>query len=201
MQIYPSILERDIATLFRQLNKLLPVFDYAQIDIADGVFVETRTIQIDDIISYLDANPTALNVPLEQKTFEFHLMIENFEPELLKIERLKKYLNIICVIIHVQPFARHNFTVPNTNFKIGMALNPEDTVADHIKSLQLFDIAQIMTVNPGKQGQPFTSTILINSSTSFSSDQSHKQILKTWNRCCLVWRNRHVFLIKTFSKS
>lgn len=160
MQIYPSILETNGVSLIAQLNKLLPIFSHCQIDIGDGIFVQTRTVQLDEIISLFEQNPKIVTVPIEQKTFEFHLMVENFEQEFSKIDQLKKYINVLTVFIHLQPLARHQYAIPNTNFKLGLSLNPEDTIADNIKAIQLFDMIQLMTVQPGLQGQPFLPEVL-----------------------------------------
>lgn len=160
MQIYPSILEANVISLFNQLNKLLPVFNHCQIDIGDGVFVQTRTVQLEEIISLLEQNPKIFTVPVEQKTFEFHLMVEDFEQEFAKIDKLKRYFNVLTVLIHLQPLARHHYAIPNTNFKLGLSLNPEDSVTDNMKAIQLFDTIQLMTVQPGLQGQPFLPDVL-----------------------------------------
>ncbi len=160
MQIYPSILETNGVALFGQLNKLLPVFNHCQIDIGDGVFVQTRTVQLNEIIAIFEQNPKILTIPVEQKTFEFHLMVENFEQEFVKIDQLKRYVNVLMVLIHLQPLARHLYAIPNTNFKLGLSLNPEDTIADNMKAIQLFDTVQLMTVQPGLQGQPFLPDVL-----------------------------------------
>jgi len=160
IRIYPSILEQTVPAFSAQLNKLLPFFDHFQLDIADGILVNNRTITIDDIINHFEQNPADLTNELSLKTFEMHLMVEDFEPALARLEELKKYLNIVGAFIHFQPFARHSFIVPNTAFHIGIVLNPEDSVSDNWKVLHIFDTIQLMTINPGKQGQPFIPEVL-----------------------------------------
>ena len=49
MQICPSILEPTAESLFRTINRLSPFYKYFQIDIADGIFVPNKTVQIEEI--------------------------------------------------------------------------------------------------------------------------------------------------------
>ena len=156
MHIYPSILEKTTEDLFHSITTLLPIFDHFQIDIADGFFVGSRTVQIEDMLEYLKLNP--LNA--DDKTFEMHLMVENYEADILKINELKDYMHVVSVLIHFQPFLRQNFSIPTTPYIIGITLNPEDDVAYNWKAIKSFDTIQLMTVRPGKQGQPFLPEVL-----------------------------------------
>jgi pentose-5-phosphate-3-epimerase len=74
MNIYPSILETDIQELSQDLTRLTPHFNYLQIDLGDGLFIPTKTIQVGDI-------KTLMEYPeweLAYIQFEFHLMMQDY---------------------------------------------------------------------------------------------------------------------------
>lgn len=156
LHIYPSIFELTVEDFLREFSTLLPYFDHFQLDIADGVLVDNRTIQIENIIDAVQKNPLSI----ESKTFEIHLMVEDFEQEMQKVTELKKYLNITSALIHLQPLARRQFNIPQAPYAIGVSLNPEDEVQENWKNLNNFDIIQLMTVPPGKQAQAFVPEVL-----------------------------------------
>ena len=156
IDIYPSILEKTVESFVYQINNLLPLFNHFQIDFADGVFVDNRTVQLDEIIEHMAKNPLSA----EDKTFEVHLMVENYETELEKIDQLKKYVNITCVLVSFQPLTRHNYIIPNTTYPVGLVLNPEDNVNTSWKTLKIFDTLQLMTIVPGRQGNLFVPEVL-----------------------------------------
>ncbi len=144
MIIVPSILEKTPAGLLAQIQKLSPYFSYFQIDIADGIFVPNKTVQIEEI-------PT-----LPPLSYEFHLMVKDYEKEIVKLEKLSLSVKIKIVLIHLSAMQQYNNTTMK-QFNIGIVLNPEDSVASLSKKFNLGDITliQIMSVNPGFQGQPF----------------------------------------------
>ena len=53
MQICPSILEPDADSLVTTINRLSPFYKYFQIDIADGIYVPNKTVQIEEFIELL----------------------------------------------------------------------------------------------------------------------------------------------------
>ena len=86
MLIYPSILEKDAASLSEYLHQLLPVFDHFQLDVVDGDFVPGNTVPLDDVVKKLTKEAT----DFKEKTFEFHLMVRKYDDELKKIKKLGK---------------------------------------------------------------------------------------------------------------
>lgn len=155
MQICPSILEPTAESLFTTINRLSPFYKYFQIDIADGIYVSNKTVQIDDLSHYLSNQVTKLPTNL---IFDFHLMVKDYETEIMKLEKLKNLIKINNILIHFSAIT--NFQLPISNLStlpIGLTLNPEDQVADLARHYNLNDIQaiQIMTVIPGVQGNPF----------------------------------------------
>lgn len=147
MDIYPSILEQSAEALLKRLTALTPYFSHFQIDIADGKFVTGKTVQIEEIESRL------LNIE-SSKSFEFHLMVDNWEIEIPKLERFAERLRITCILIHLSVFHSKFYSL-RSKFKYGLVLNPEDSVSNHWETIKQFNTVQLMTVHPGAQGTPF----------------------------------------------
>ncbi|OGK14200.1 hypothetical protein A3H80_00675 [Candidatus Roizmanbacteria bacterium RIFCSPLOWO2_02_FULL_37_19] len=168
MLIYPSILEPTVDDLFTYLQTLFPVFNHFQIDIADGKFVQSKTVQIEEIIKSIQNS----DFKTENKTFEFHLMVKDYENELKKLEKLKERVRIQLVLIHVEALQKiqaissnsqitHNPQSTNhSSFELGLALNPDTSIESHWPIIQQHTTVQLMTVHPGQQGSPFVPEVL-----------------------------------------
>ncbi len=147
MKIIPSILEKDASSLFYQINKLSPYFSRFQIDIADGIFVPNKTVQIEEIKDSLNKDSLYKDCLL----FDFHLMIKDYIKEIKKLDKLKKFIKIKYVFIHFS--AVSDFS----SLPIGLTLNPQDQIDDlaYKYDLNKIPFIQIMSVTPGAQGKPF----------------------------------------------
>ena len=132
---------------YRRLQQYITIFDYFQIDICDGIFVDNKTIQIEE----LDVKGWRLEVG---KSFELHLMVKTWQDEISKIDQLSQLINIKSILIHLQVF-NPKYQIPNTKYSFGLVLNPEDDVTNNIELIKQFPICQIMTTHPGRQGNPF----------------------------------------------
>lgn len=164
MQIYPSILETDVKSFNEQLDRVLPFFSHFQIDIADGLFVPNKTVQIEEITEHRTWSMEH-GALISTKTFEFHLMVEDYITEIEKLKLLRKVINIRTVLIHKkslpldpstpQPFAKGWVAQDDKGWNYGLVLNPEDDITTNWQVIKQFPIVQIMTVNPGFQGTPF----------------------------------------------
>ena len=151
MQTVPSILEKDINGLISQINKLSPYFPRFQIDIADGIFVPNKTVQIEEIKDSLNKDCLL---------FDFHLMVKDYKKEIEKLEKLKKLIKINLILIHFSAISSRQWRDRISDFSpipIGLTLNPQDQVDDLACKYNLNHIPfiQIMSVNPGFQGSPF----------------------------------------------
>lgn len=150
MIICPSILEKNIENYFENIEKLFPFFNYFQIDIADGQYVKNKTATIDDFIK----KASKYQFLLKSLTFDFHLMIKNYQKEIKKLEGLKKILTIKNIFVHFDLIKKNPFKINKT---IGLVFNPQDEVSDLVDkiNLNLINSLQIMSVIPGAQGNPF----------------------------------------------
>ena len=161
MQICPSILEPDADSLVTTINRLSPFYKYFQIDIADGIYVPNKTVQIEEFIELLKGS--VMPDPYKDLTFDFHLMVKNYEEHIKKINSVKKLINIKNIFIHYDLHPNYSlFTNHYSLLNIGLTLNPQDQVSDLISHYPLNTIPclQIMSVVPGVQGNPFLSETL-----------------------------------------
>ncbi len=147
MNIYPSILELSKEAFEEQFERVLPHFSHFQIDIADGIFVPHRTAQIENLEFRIQNSEPV-------KTFEFHLMVSDWEQEIPKIEQLSPRVTITRVLIHLSVF-NSTFLTLNSTFNRGLVVNPEDDISQNWEILKTVDTIQIMTIHPGAQGSPF----------------------------------------------
>jgi len=155
MIVFPSILEKTPEALWSQVEKLSRYYSHFQIDIADGIFVPNKTLQIDEILQSIQSS----NHPIvRQSTFEFHLMVKDYHKEIEKLQKLRNYLSIETILIHSSLSPKYSIlNTKYSQFSFGLVLNPEDSVQT-IKTkynLQEIPLIQIMSVNPGAQGNPF----------------------------------------------
>ena len=167
MQTVPSILEKDASSLFYQINKLSPYFKRFQIDIADGIFVPNKTVQIEEVKDSLIKD--CLNK--DSLSFDFHLMVKDYKIEIKKLEELNKIIKINLILIHYSAIDNclpagkaGKLKIENlSDIPIGLTLNPQDQVAGLTShyALDTIPCLQIMSVTPGVQGNPFLPETLI----------------------------------------
>ncbi len=153
MQTVPSILEKNSQDLFFQINRLSKYFPRFQIDIADGIFVPNKTVQIEEIKDSLNKDCLYKDSLL----FDFHLMVKDYEVHIKKIAGLKKIINIKNIFIHFNLFPNYQLLTADYSLPIGLVLNPQDHVSDLTShyALDTIPYLQIMSVNLGFQGSPF----------------------------------------------
>lgn len=150
MLILPAILENDIDTFSHLLKRLSPHFTKFQIDIADGELVPNKTLPIEDVAQILNNQQSAIS----NKSFDFHLMVADYDSTLQHIDSLKNIISIATVFIHIKAISKP-LDVKKYDFNVGLVLNPEDSIKDNLNELLNCSWVQIMTVTPGFQGAPF----------------------------------------------
>lgn len=153
MQICPSMPEPTMDSLATTINRLSSFYNYFQIDIGDGIYVNNRTVQIEEIMK----NLIKFN-KLNSLHFDFHLMVSDFESDIYKLNELKKSVDIKNIFIHYSAIKNFKLKISNlSSIPIGLTLNPQDQVDDLVSHYDLNHIPtiQIMSVTPGVQGNPF----------------------------------------------
>ena len=155
MQTVPSLLEKTPEDLIFQINKLSPYFKRLQIDIADGIFVPNKTVQIEEISKSIQQFNNEI---MKQCSFDFHLMVKDYSTEIKKLEELNKIIKINLILIHYSAIDNWKLKIENlSDIPIGLTLNPKDQVSDltYHYPLDTIPSIQIMSVTPGVQGNPF----------------------------------------------
>ncbi len=146
IEILPSILSADFANLGEAACEAETAGVKAiQIDVMDGRFVPN--------ITFGSAVVSALRSKV--KLFlDIHLMI--VEPE-RHLEKFKK-AGSDRIIVHQEPCLHLHRTLQSIRemgMESGVALNPATPLNTIIEVMDLADVIQVMTVNPGFGGQPF----------------------------------------------
>ena len=123
--------------------------DYFHIDVMDGKFVESFTNEIME--EYSGYIKSISNIPLD-----VHLMVKdvkkyidiylNYEPNIITfhIEAVKNKEEAMDIIKYIN----------SNNCKAGISINPETKLSKIYDLLQYIHMVNIMTVVPGKGGQP-----------------------------------------------
>lgn len=152
MRICPSILEFKAEDYVKKIERLSPYYQYFQVDIADGILVDNKTATLDEFINEINKDR------FQTLTFDFHLMVKNYQDDIKKLETIKNIINIKNIFIHLSVVNNFAFDVLSFSpFPVGLVLNPEDEVETLRKKFNLEKIPflQIMSVIPGAQGKPF----------------------------------------------
>lgn len=147
MRIVPSLLAEDFDAFTQLVRKAEKFTDYVQVDLMDGVFVESRSFRAADL-KQLD---TSL-------FFEVHLMFKDPAAALegLQHPRLRQVIFHIESKAHTQELVR---MIKGKGLRAGIALNPE-TEAEASRGLKDVDSILLLTVDPGRYGSPFKPEVL-----------------------------------------
>ncbi len=144
IQIIPSILVHSANQFDEQVNTIKQVTSFVQIDIADGVFVEDTT--------WIDAAYVATHMPID---FELHMMVAN------PLERAKEWADqphLKRFVVHLESLKHPAEDLEQLSLhqkEICLCLNPDTSIDLVAPLVYLIDSLQLMSVYPGKQGQPF----------------------------------------------
>lgn len=128
-----------------KIKKLNDVVDQIHFDIMDGKFTENKTLPIHKI----EENLKDITKPID-----IHLMVfdvQKYVKEVLKF-------NPSYITFHIEatdtPKSFINLIKEN-KVKVGLAINPETNFDNIYPYLDSVDLVLVMSVHPGKGGQPF----------------------------------------------
>jgi ribulose-phosphate 3-epimerase len=150
IQIAPTVLAKTKEDFDRQLNIALKLSNRIQIDIADGFFVSNKTVSNKYIYETLKTQAEKL----ENTIFDFHLMVDHFEKIVEELEAIEQFININLVLPHYKiyrPLA--------SSLHIGVVFSPDDLIDQNL--LSSLPAIQIMTIEPGAQGNTFLKENLV----------------------------------------
>jgi len=143
--IAPAILVNNLEDFSKQAKKMEKIFDYAQIDIMDGIFVPN--------ISF--AGIEKINDLKLKLKFELHLLVEHPLAEMEKWKNIKNVFRVIFPIECKDDIAETIKFCRDSGWQAGIALNPETPLTAAEPYYKLIDMVLFMTVHPGQQGAPF----------------------------------------------
>lgn len=141
VQILPSILEKDFASVQKRVEQVQSFASLVHIDIMDGQFVPQKTFSEPAAYGML---PVKLSV---------HLMIAH--PE-FSLRRWLSLENVEHIFVHEETVANFSEIVEQVHArgkKIGLAFNPETSLPPLVEKIRLSDMVMIMGIVPGASGQ------------------------------------------------
>lgn len=148
-EIVPAILTADLAEAREKLDRLAGLTEWVQIDVCDGKFVPSVTIQAADFGSFI----------VKQK-LEAHLMVNRPEHVILAWKHVPAVHRIIVPIESLKRPALAFSRARDVGTTIELGLNPE-TPTDRIDPyLNNIDGVLFLSVYPGRQGQPLDPSVL-----------------------------------------
>jgi ribulose-phosphate 3-epimerase len=148
--ITPAILTDSLETFKEQLSKVHTNYSSVQIDVMDGILVESKSFSERDELNSVES----------EAYFELHLMVKD------PITELHKWLNvanITSVVFHIESDADVTQCInliKKQNWKAGIALNPETPLEKVLPYINMADEVLFMTVHPGHQGSVFVEEVL-----------------------------------------
>jgi len=163
MEIVPAILAESLDVFVTRLRRAEKFVHYIQIDIMDGKFVDTQSLDPEML------NHITITVP-----FEIHLMVEEPLKALMSIRNpsLRK------AIFHVEAAGDPLEFIKRAEKRgldVGLAIKPETPLDSFEDLAQHVDTLLFLTVDPGRYGSPFKSEV-IQKLLSAQQSLSHKTI-------------------------
>ncbi len=159
--IIPAIISKTPKEASKRIEKLLSSTNYFQLDIMDGMFVDNVSLypKLPHIPKKacirLQGYMAMLNV-----LYEAHLMVKDPLAWIKKNEDFMPSIDTLIVQSEIASLDAILKELAKTKKKIGLALNPETSLASVKKYLSKIDKLLIMTVYPGQYGASFLPEML-----------------------------------------
>ncbi len=150
MKIIPSILTGSYEELHQQVILISSVVDWIQIDVADGKFVDNKTIGLEGIPDN----------EFKGLATEVHLMVKDPSEYLEDCQRL----NVNRVIFHIEAVINPDRIIKDiiaTGRQAGLAFSPQTKIDLIEKYIDDLNSVLLLSVEPGRQGQKFIPDVLL----------------------------------------
>jgi ribulose-phosphate 3-epimerase len=148
IRIIPAILTEEAAVFNKMVQQAISYTDYVQVDIMDGQFVPSRSITWEQI----KLMPAGLH-------WEVHLMVKNPEVHLAGYKKA----GASKAIFHFEAVSDPEKvikTVRNLGMGVGLAINPETSIAGIQPLVDQIDSVLFLSVHPGFYGAKFIPDVL-----------------------------------------
>lgn len=150
IQVFPAILEQDLAELQHKVNIVKPYCTTVHIDVMDGEFVPNTTVNDPADVAQLDWGNLKVSL---------HLMIKN------PIFYLKKWAfpQVDSIVIHFEAssnLAEEIKLIKQLGKQAIVAINPHTPTYAVTEYLEELDGVMIMAVEPGFSTQAFNADVL-----------------------------------------
>ena len=143
--IFPSVMAKNEEELMVLLKKLKGVAKTLHLDVADGKFVHSNSLDF-----YLTLPKTF--------TYTAHLMMEQPQPWIEKYGKQMK----LCIphLSAIRNLSGHIAWMKRMNLPMALALTPDETIDKITPYLQEMEYILILTVHPGFYGSPYVKSEL-----------------------------------------
>lgn len=152
MELVPAILTTDEDFFKEKVGVLGQVVRRIQIDVADGGFVEERTLGLKDLRILVGEDDWGIK-------FDYHLMVRKPE-EWLEVCQWPGTNLFLFQVEADGDFRSLIEAVTSFGVKVGIVVNPGTGVGRAEPFLNEIEALQVMTVRPGAQGRKFLSSHL-----------------------------------------
>ena len=143
-KVIPAIIAKDFKELEQKIKKTEDYFDWIQIDIMDGLFVDNITWN----------NPLDLKKINTKAKLEAHLMLD--KPE----DFIDSWIEsgVSRIIFHFEATEDHQKIInqiKSAGLEAGLAVNPDTPIESVYSFADSLKMLLVMGVNPGFSGQDF----------------------------------------------
>ena len=124
--------------------------DFVHVDVMDGKFVDNKTYSIGEILKLSN---------YMKKPMDVHLMVNNPKKYIEKLA----LLNVEYITFHYESVKNVEDVIDlihNCGLKAGISIKPSTNASEIINYLDRLDLVLVMSVEPGRSGQSFMSSVL-----------------------------------------
>ena len=124
--------------------------DFVHVDVMDGKFVDNKTYSIGEILKLSN---------YMKKPMDVHLMVNNPKKYIEKLA----LLNVEYITFHYESVKNVEDVIElihNCGLKAGISIKPSTNASEIINYLDKLDLVLVMSVEPGRSGQSFMSSVI-----------------------------------------